>query len=240
MSKGLFEGEALKLKGLPWCKVEEKTIGLESASTKILCKAHNSMLSKLDDEAKRSFEALRAIFSLRDRQLALRPRAIKVRTWKLDGRKLERWFLKTLINLNQVQTPALVWPGGAQPGIPTRDVVEACFGRIPIAHPMGLYGAAAVGHKIDSHDYVSFAPIMRTDRALAGGAFEFRGFRFVLSWTERSLQPFVTWLSESVPDFAGWKNADLMHPFRGINFTVGKLRSQSLQIVWPPFKAEEP
>ena len=36
ISKGLFEGDSVKLKGLPWCKFEEITIGLASASTKIV------------------------------------------------------------------------------------------------------------------------------------------------------------------------------------------------------------
>ena len=39
VTKGLFEGDSLKVKGLPWCKFEEKTIGLGSATANILCKA---------------------------------------------------------------------------------------------------------------------------------------------------------------------------------------------------------
>jgi len=240
VSKGLFEGDSIKLKGLPWCKVDEKTIGLDAAASKILCKTHNERLSKLDDEAIRAFRALREIFSLRARQEKMDPRYWKVRTWRLNGRLLERWFLKTLINLGQVQTQAFAWPGMTEPRVPVLEAVQACFGLAPIRSPRGLYAAAAVGHRVDSHDYVSFSPITETSsQAMIGGAFEFRGFRFVLAWTDSDLRPFIRRLGESVETFTGWRNSDLMHPFRGVNFTVGNRRSQTLQIVWPPFKAEQ-
>jgi hypothetical protein len=238
VSKGLFVGPALTLKGLPWCKLEEKTIGLESASAKILCTTHNSALTRLDEEAKLTFDAIREIFSLQARQKAISPQRWKVKTWSINGLALERWFLKTLINVNLVQEPRRAWPGGAETGAPPRDAVEACFGLTPILRPRGIYGVGAVGHEVNSHDYVSVSPILYPNWVLAGGACEFRGFRFVLSWTASNLQPFVSSLGERVPAFAGWRNAEMLQPFRGVDFTVGNRRAQSLKIIWPPFKAD--
>ena len=221
VTKGLFDGDSLKLKGLPFCKVDEITIGLASASSKILCKTHNERLSTLDNEAIRTFDCIRQIFLLQAKQKALSPRIWKVQTWKVNGRLLERWFLKTLINLVQVQSQTMNWQDGTG-RLPTPDVVQACFGLRPITSPRGLYAAAAVGHTVDSHDYVSFAPILDTlNSALAGGAFEFRGLRFVFSWTDRNLEPFIRHLGEVALPFAGWRDAALLHPFRGMNFNVG-------------------
>ena len=111
ISKGLFEGDSIIQKGLPWCKFEEKEIGLASASAKILCKTHNERLSILDDEAIRAFDSLREILLLQSRQKKLAPRIWKVRTWHLNGLLLDRWFLKTLVNLMHVQTQAIEFRG---------------------------------------------------------------------------------------------------------------------------------
>jgi hypothetical protein len=236
VTKGLFEGTSLKLKGLPFCKLDEISVGLASAASKILCKTHNERLSILDDEAIRIFECLREIFVRQQTQKALAPQVWKVRTWKINGRLLERWFLKTVINLVQVQTEAMNWPNGSN-RLPTPDVVEACFGLRPIVSPRGLHAAAAIGHTVNSHDYVSFAPIRDTlNQALAGGAFEFRGLRFVFAWTDRDLGPFIRHLGEVAPPFAGWRDASLLHPFGGMNFKVGSHRAQVVVVKWPQFK----
>lgn len=237
ITEGLFEGDSIRIKGLPWCPNEEKTIGLASAVSKILCRSHNSRLSPLDSEAIRMFDCLREMNRVRSVQEAMPERVWRPRTWQLQGRLLERWFLKTLINLVQVQSQDVVWPGGAAPREPTKDVVEACFGRTPIASPRGLHAAAAVGHSVDSRDYVSFAPVIDSDaQALAGGAFEFRGLRFLFAWTDRNLSGLVDRLATGSKEFAGWAGGELLHPFRGLNSNVGANRSAVLKIVWPPFK----
>jgi hypothetical protein len=239
ISKGLFEGDAVKLIGLPWCKFEEKTIGLASASTKILCKTHNERLSNLDDEAIRAFTSIREIFLLQSRQKLLSPRFWKVQTWKVNGRLLERWFLKTAINLMHVQTQAIAWPGATEPRVPTTDVVDACFGLSPIRSPRGLHAVAAVGQDVESSDYVSFAPLTdTTTQSFAGGIFEFRGIRFVLAWTDMNLEPFIRQVTITTSLFANSNESRLLHPFKGIAFKVGDRRAQMLKIVWPPFSRE--
>jgi hypothetical protein len=237
ISKGLFGEGSVKLKGLPWCKTEEVTIGLASAAAKILCKRHNERLSPLDDEAIKTFDSLREAFRLQEIQKKLPPRVWCVRHYRINGRILERWFLKTFVNLVMVQTEDMSWPNGTAQRMPTNDVVEACFGMVPIVSPRGLHAAAAVGQNVYSHDYVSFAPIVdRGINALAGGAFEFRGLRLLLSWTDRDLEPYINPLGRSASAFAGWRDSKLLHPFEGMNFDVGGHRSQNIKISWPPFK----
>ena len=104
-------------------------------------------------------------------------------------------------------------------------MVAACFGIPPIRSPLGVHAAAAVRHNVDSHDC---APVTdKSTEALAGGAFEFRGLRIVLAWTDKSLEPFIRHLGSSVPAFDGWRESMLLHPFRGMNFTVGDRRARS-------------
>lgn len=239
ISKGLFKGKSLKLQGLPWCKTTEAEIGLASASSKILCKLHNERLSILDDEAIRTFDCVRRIFALQAVQKQLPVQHWKVQRWTLNGRLLERWFLKTMVNLVMVQTADAVWPGSTVVRLPPKDVVAACFGAVPILSPRGLYAAGAVGQNVNSHDSVSFAPLTHlATQTLAGGVFEFRGLRFILAWTEHNLEMFIRRMAETVPAFAGWQDSSLLHPFKGMNFNVGDRRAQMIKIVWPPFTPE--
>ena len=77
-------------------------------------------------------------------------------------------------------------PGAPEPRVPPEDVVAACFGIPPIRSPLGVHAAAAVRHNVDSHDCVTVAPLTdKSTEALAGGAFEFRGLRIVLAWTDK-------------------------------------------------------
>lgn len=240
ITKGLFSGKAVKLKGLPWCKFEEKTVGLAAASSKMLCKTHNEQLSNLDDSAIQAFESFRQIFALHDRQYALPPQSYLLRTWKIDGRLLERWFLKTLVNLVQVQSQVMRWPNGTTDRSPPLDVVEAAYGIVPIVSPLGLHAAAGIGQQVTSGEHIHFAPITDTNTGyIAGGTFEFSGLRFVFAWTQRNLEPFIRHLGEVATPFAGWKESNLLHPFRGMNMEVRGRRTQRLKVTWPPFKPQK-
>ena len=130
-------------------------------------------------------------------------------------------------------------PGAPEPRVPPEDVVAACFGIPPIRSPLGVHAAAAVRHNVDSHDCVTVAPLTdKSTEALAGGAFEFRGLRIVLAWTDKSLEPFIRHLGSSVPAVDGWRESMLLHPFRGMNFNVGDRRVQVIKIPWPPYKPQ--
>ena len=99
----LFPG-GVAVKGFPWCRDEHKTIGVGSVTAKRLCKHHNSKLSKTDDAAIIFFKALRDQFES----------TAKSRTVKVSRNNLERWFLKTAINLSLAGTAA-PWPNTYQP-----------------------------------------------------------------------------------------------------------------------------
>lgn len=104
VSACLFPSGKAIVKGFSWCAEEPKTIGLQSLTRNILCERHNSGLSELDSAMLAFFETLRES----DRLIGLRTKLCQ-KTWNIhhfqvNGNLLERWFLKTLINLNFGQT----------------------------------------------------------------------------------------------------------------------------------------
>lgn len=236
-SKSLFPGETIKLRGFAWCPDVDVVIGKASATAKILCGRHNSQLAGLDAVAAHAFNTLREMHRLDNVQSAIQSAHWIVRRHRLDGRRWERWFLKTLLNLACVHSGNLTWKDG-RPGInPPPELVEACFGLTPLRPPLGLRAAAAVGHRVDSRDYVSFAPLQRVGTSeLSGGMFEFRGYRFVLSLVDEDLGPAINAIAERNEHLFGWAGSDFMFPFRGFNLRRGSRTSQVVTVTWPPFR----
>src|SRR3972149_5105096 len=59
VSKSLFVSSYVDVKGFEWCKEETERIGLASLTKKVLCRKHNSQLSKIDSAAAHAFDVLR-------------------------------------------------------------------------------------------------------------------------------------------------------------------------------------
>ncbi|MFZ3211983.1 MAG: hypothetical protein WA188_10740 [Terriglobales bacterium] len=179
VSQCLFEDDQIMVQGLKWCLNEPKSIGSSSLVAKILCKNHNSGLSDLDAAALQAFNVFRESIRLNQVREKLKrpPTHWNIKRMEIDGPLLERWFLKTLINL----TFGGEWPIGSNvKGTPSRELVEVAFGRRQFEHGAGLYLAGRAGEQIDSMDRVNFTPM--TDKAdnLAAGRFNFRGYTFFL------------------------------------------------------------
>jgi hypothetical protein len=91
-------------------------VGISSVTANILCRTHNSDLSPLDSCAQQAFTVFRdvsAISAIRE-DLVRSPTATKpkihlwrLKTYKIDGKKPERWYLKTLINICYDQDHAI-------------------------------------------------------------------------------------------------------------------------------------
>jgi hypothetical protein len=88
ISASQWDADSITLSGLPWCK-EPKTVGLASLVARNLCREHNTALSPVDNEMRQLKVALKTI---------LESPKLPVRV-ELDARLIERWLLKTTINL---------------------------------------------------------------------------------------------------------------------------------------------
>lgn len=159
ISKSQFDADSITLSGLPWCKVP-KTVGLASLVAKNLCRDHNTLLSPADDEARRLKLALKTIMS--SPKLPLRQR--------FDARLVERWLLKTTINL-ALQEPS----SGLEP---TAELVRYAFGVESVPAGQGFFFVAELGEDIGYKNQVRFESVTRrNDGGMVIGAFVFHGVR---------------------------------------------------------------
>jgi hypothetical protein len=126
ISDGIFDGATVTAFGLPWCKDEPVTIGLASATSKILCKRHNEALSSFDAEAAKLSRFISS-------NIVHEPLAHTDIT--LQGPLIEKWALKTFLNLGFI--------GALDRGVsrltPPSNLVKSLFASDKLRNGLGLY-----------------------------------------------------------------------------------------------------
>jgi hypothetical protein len=178
VSQALFPQGKITVQGLHWCRDEEKTVGLAALTGKILCRKHNSDLSELDSTVKRAFETLDSSLQLFQLRSKLKNRRWTIQAYTIDGALLERWFLKTLINLSH-GGPWIIGEGAHSAGTPNDELVRIAFGRAAFREKAGLYTAAHDGEQVALRQGLSLSPKTVGNNLLAG-MFSFCGYRFFL------------------------------------------------------------
>jgi len=172
------------VQGLSWCKDEPKVVGLANVTRKILCESHNSRLSPVDSSAIAAFDVFRECVRLSDARKVKGHKMWRVVHLRIDGANLERWFLKTLINVTAGGLQK-IGPKSLAPGVPSSDLVEIAYGLRQFVPNAGLYNSAEVGEEVSSEDRVTVIPFFDANREhVIGGTFYFRGWRFMLSLCE--------------------------------------------------------
>lgn len=228
VSQALFLGEQVTVQGFPWCRNEAKKIGLSSLTAKILCRKHNSDLSQLDSAGARAFETLREMMRLSNVRAVLKPRRWTVERYLVDGPSLERWFLKTLINL-AFEGEYCIGRHSPGAGQPSRPLVEISFGARKFEGHAGLYNVVHVGQHIQSDDTVIFAPLINEQRFISGGLFCFRGFRYFLS-LEAESRPILP-KGVGLPN-EDWSISQMNFHNKEMRETSGKYLSQIIKTTW--------
>ncbi len=212
----------IKVQGFSWCADQPKEITVATLVTKILCRKHNTDLSPVDASAGQSFDTLREVARLKNVRERMMPIRWNVKKYRLDGIMLERWFLKTLINIAFDREVCHRLRGNGR-GTAIRALE-------PFKGKAGMYTMSRVGMQFDLEDRVSFSPIMQRaphGEYVAAGIFVFRGFQFLLH-----LEP------EGPQDLTGiyfkgqhLKGTSLMFQTLTANITVGKHLSHAVKIV---------
>ncbi len=171
ISDGIFDSESVTAIGLSWCRHEPLTIGMKSAVAKILCEKHNSDLSDFDAEAAKLSRFL--VTNVLDQPLA--ESAIT-----LSGKRLEKWALKTFLNLGYIRGLHREQSNRLDP---PPHLVRYIFHDDPVADGIGLY---FVTGKISNENYsaglwwnVIQNPLKMTE--IFGMVFTFFGVRFAIS-----------------------------------------------------------
>jgi len=181
VSECLYDGE-IKVKGLPWCKDTLKTIRIETLTAPLLCRYHNQTLSEVDKAAKQTLNTLREACDLWEKRKNIRTRSWTVKYFTTDMLLLERWCLKTLININLSGKPGLPVYAVGQSNRPTDELVRIAFGLERFKPPMGLYRVAVTGETlIDVGDgHIHLTTKGRNGR-LGGAELKLLGLPFFLS-----------------------------------------------------------
>jgi hypothetical protein len=231
VSAGLFAGATVTVSGFGWCK-EPKTIPVARATSGLLCERHNNQLHIVDAAGARSFATLREITRIH----GLRTKIKKPKIWnvlkrRIDAASLERWFLKTTVNLVAMTGELLNW-GNSPAAFPPPGIVDTVYGDAPILPPQGAYFAVGTTQKVPIGDDFGFAPLFqRTASRVVGALIEFRGLHVVLWLTDESpparlTGPLPGRLTE------GWSGAELQFRTPMIGYKNGPYLSQRLILDW--------
>jgi hypothetical protein len=230
VTESFWQGENISVVGFPWCKTNPKEVGTAAIVSKVLCRSHNSALSPVDAAGAHAFREFEAAETLMGRRRRLPEREWFRHCFEVDGSLLERWFLKTAINLSLVRDEPTQWAMGNDADRPPLPLVRAAFGQELITKPLGLYSAASVGQSVRPLSGLAFMPLFWNDHGLAAGLFEFRGFRFILNLVGEPL-PAV------LPDMPGgaseWGGSTVSFHLNRINNDIGRARSHFVDFTWP-------
>lgn len=177
ISKGIFVDRNISVKGFSWCKDEFKSIGINALTRKCLCQRHNNLLSPVDNEGIKLFQSLDKIAEFTVSSNTSHEKSVNA---VIDGFLLERWFLKTLINLSY-KSEYLIGGFGKEKGIPHEYLVDIAYGKTRFTGHLGLYTIVYDGDRSKSYGRVGFTPLVNGKGFIGGGVFYFRGVDYFLS-----------------------------------------------------------
>lgn len=229
MSAALWAGPVIKASGGPYGRAP-RDIGVANLTAKVLCQRHNSRLSEVDTAGVRAFETLTHTIALANARRLLPAQPWMRHGLSVDGPRLERWFLKTAINVGLVLKKTPVWAYDGATGSPSPEIVEMAFGLRPISAPMGLYASARVGDDIISNEEIVCEILYNTSSAIGGASFRFRGFGFVLNLRN---EPVTGIARQETPHQPERTASDLLYRLHRINSDVAGYRSHFVDFNWP-------
>lgn len=183
VSGGSFTDESVKVKGLPWCADEFKTIGLAGFVKNVLCRRHNSRLSPLDEGATQLRKAPCDIVDLSAERGKTGAQSWPLKTFCVNGLLLERWCLKTLIAI-AIDGEIPIGDGDSGPGTVPRELVEIAFGSRRFEPPCaGLSWLGNPGEVINVAEGVVVATFSNPAKRISGARFVFWGLGLLLMLT---------------------------------------------------------
>lgn len=234
VSAGIWTGPKILVSGGPWGE-ETLEIGVANLTSKVLCRKHNSDLSVVDDAGIAAFKALTRSASLALGRMKLKPFGFPewMPCWfGIDGPLLERWFLKTAINMCCVlRAPdERQWEFGGSAGDPPLRLVRGAFGLDEIPKPLGLYIQARVGDAIGTRATVYCEPLFSMTQRISAMSFEFHGIAFVINMAPTRILGLV---SSPAHHEVKWSAGDLLYHLIRINQNVGPYRSHYVDCRWP-------
>ncbi len=169
ISASQFDSDSITLSGLPWCK-EAKTVGLASLVAKNLCRDHNSALSPVDAEAARFKKVVWALVA---------PHTVPVQC-SIDARLVERWLLKTTINIALQQKNPTIYV--------SESLARLAFGLDAHEPGRGFFCVAEVGEQVTTGLGIQFGTLVsKADKRNALASLRFHGCRLIYAFAHAPL-----------------------------------------------------
>ena len=216
VSKALFPDQVVHVSGFKWCEGEERRVGVNSLQRRFLCVKHNNDLSPADDAAVQAISAFAAGVS----QAPLR------------GLLLERWFVKTAINLS-VGSELHIGCGmtDSKPSWPSPYLLAVAFGDLSLSAKMGAYFVFPRGSYVHRVGEIVVVPVHQSG-AIGGFLFALRGqFVFLNLFPGHAPPPIDKWFPEFLPETSS--AAALVYRPNAISVQVGGGAHNTIQLQWP-------
>jgi len=229
VTKAMYLDNEITASGLPWCANEPKKVGLASLTAKILCVAHNSALSEVDQEAVRFAKALRESYRLLEVRIRGENHRWRLKRFPIDGYRLERWFLKTLINA-AYDRGSPIGPDSIEAGLPSKSLVEIAFGIKKFEPNAGLYGIFDAPEKRPRADGIEIHAINTPINRVLGAVFSFVGFRLLLFLDKEG--PTLPLMKIATATGGPAEGIEPTYHLKRIEYMAGKGISHSVDFKW--------
>jgi hypothetical protein len=227
VSSSLFPYDQVEVQGYSWCR-EPKRIGVSSLTAKILCERHNNDLSPVDVAGAHAFDVFREAQKISNVREGMKLRRWKVVRHVIDGHGLERWCLKTLINIS-CDHDLPIGRDSVVPGRPSERLVRIAYGKESFLGRAGLYFVVRTGMLVKSEDVIQFSALIKHRTHIEGGLFSFRG-NMLLLFLESEGPPIpLDGIAMNGEDLG---NAQFNFHNEQIFVNTGKYRSQVIDIRW--------
>lgn len=161
------------VQGFSWCKDSPKEIGSASLVNNFLCNIHNNALSPCDNEIKNFVSSVENFIKTEQRftKYGFSMKKVPV-TFKVNGKLLEKWFVKTLINITLTNEKNVK--------IPFDKILPILFSENNIFEkPYGINFAIRINQAIEIRNEISVQPLFN-ENELFGGLFKFKGFKIIV------------------------------------------------------------
>ncbi len=236
ITEKIWQGNEIGVFGFSWCREKHQFIGVANFTKNMLCERHNSTLSPVDQGGIAAFDTFRKVSNVDEqrranREAGFRSGRLDLFTYSLDGPLLERWFLKTLINMETAGDQNLAIGPYLDEPQPTRELVEVVYGKRSLTGNAGLYVVTTLGQTVNMQERIQYVSMVGSSSQrdyVAGGGFVFYGFRFLLL-LDPSVNP-DTFREHNTE--TGTSNPPLIHRPRKVLFKVDEEPSQEIEIVW--------
>lgn len=190
---------------------------------RMLCERHNRGSSELDIAGGALSDAIRYfVEAARDREYSRLRWAMKMH--ELDGPLVERWLMKTAINMTVgYRERRRVGSGDAEPNRPSRELAEMVFGHRPVVEPYGIWFVTRTDDQLVADQSFSTQPWVKGD-VLGGTLFSICGFQFAVSLSDDE----PPWdLLSKITGWRQYRSVRHLREFRQERYGVG------VRLQWP-------